>query len=380
MDMQYGLYYSKTINLWNTPKSEFVYSMLMLCVTMLFMWLNCAAIKILKVVWKSKLTIFFNLSSVTSLYISSILLFYIPDYITYNTSVTINLDHRVDNLDAVILDPFQSFYIRSIPLIVLGAILNNFLVWLLDHGVYYKQWRLLVKVSLGRQAVFNSSSILCDYLDGVEMNVENEREKEGQAKKKAIVTVQKSTSRTDSSLALQSNGKYYLVQTSDHSLQLVDENLTELTTLIVPLVLVGIILNILIALLFDQIIYYKKTVWDDKQFLIPPLYCMTTFMKLNLIRKHILYCKARRLSTPQWFFMNHLFLFGLPDKEVRVRKKTLQGTTTGVTQKLRDLMENTLLPKTVIMVTCSTLTKKFLSLLLLSTNIKVLKDLPIAIQ
>ncbi|EQC38834.1 hypothetical protein SDRG_03792 [Saprolegnia diclina VS20] len=44
----------------------------------------------------------------------------------------------------------------------------------------------------------------------------------------------------------------------------------------------------------------------------------------------ILVCKARRLSTLQWFFMTHMFTFGLPEKELRAKAKyqpTTQGTT-----------------------------------------------------
>ncbi|OQS02793.1 hypothetical protein THRCLA_04874, partial [Thraustotheca clavata] len=230
LDMQYGLYYSKTINLWNTDEPQFMYSVLMFGISMRFLWLNCATIKLLKLTWntistatyngESKVMSFFNLSSVTSLYLSSILLFYIPQYIAYNNVVTINLDNRVDNLDPVIVDPLQSYYIRSVPVVIVGGLVNIFGILLWDHTVCYKKWQLLAKNSLGRQAIYNSSSIFCDYLFGIELDLEG-----------------------------------------DHT---------------------------------------------------------TT----------ILHCKARRLSTLQWFFMNHMILFGLPEKELRAKKKTAFGTMT----------------------------------------------------
>ncbi|OQS02780.1 hypothetical protein THRCLA_21323 [Thraustotheca clavata] len=272
LDMQYALFYGKTISMFNSPAPQFAYSILMFCVSIRFLWLNCAAMKLLKLFWSSVSTAtcngestfmgFLNLSSVTSLYISSIMLFYIPQYIIYSNSVSINLNHGLDNLDNKYVDPLESYYIRCAPAIFVGVIVNLFIILTIDHVINYKQWQLLAKNSLGRQAIYNSTSILCDYLFGIESDTDSEKkgsilhcksrrlstlqwffmnhmilfglpEKELRGKKKTQMTAVtvKSTS-TNGIEQREATGKYYFVQTGDRHIQLIDDNLSELTALV----------------------------------------------------------------------------------------------------------------------------------------------------
>ncbi|OQS02790.1 hypothetical protein THRCLA_21324 [Thraustotheca clavata] len=272
LDMQYGLFYSKTIDLFHAPAPEFSHAILMFGISIRFLWLNCATLKILKLICsiistatyngESSVMGFLNLSSVTSLYLSCILLLYIPQYIIYSNSVSINLDHQFEDLDPITVDPLDGYYIRCAPDIIVGVIVNLFIVLTIDHVIYYKHWQLLSKNTLTRQAIFNSTSILCDYLHGIQPDAEDEQkraiihckarrlstlqwffmnhmilfglsEKELQVKKKTQLTTMTVKSATSGACSDQgSNGKYYFVQTGDCHIQLVDENLCQLTALV----------------------------------------------------------------------------------------------------------------------------------------------------
>ncbi|EQC38727.1 hypothetical protein SDRG_03692 [Saprolegnia diclina VS20] len=231
LDIQNCLIFMRNVNLYNNLSPQFLYSLQMFCCSMRLLWVNCAVLKICKILWNLLGTVSYNgqsavmgslnLSSVTSLYLSAVLLIYMPPFIEYNNNTSIALKNSVEKLDGLRVDVFDGFYIRVAGSIVLGMLVNLGLITALDHLWNFKHWKLLRKHSLARQAMYNSSSIVCDYLDGIEVEAEG---KAGGA---------------------------------------------------------------------------------------------------------LLLCRARRLSTLQWFFMSHLTCFGLPEKEMRnkrVAKTTLQNT------------------------------------------------------
>ncbi|KDO20376.1 hypothetical protein SPRG_13758 [Saprolegnia parasitica CBS 223.65] len=226
LDMSNCFVAMRNMQLYNSLSPQFGISLQLYALEVRLLWINCLFLKVLKLGWgvlstasysgESRLMGYLNLSSVTSLYLSAAVLFFVPSFIEFNNSVTIELYHSAEILDPIHIDAFDGFYLRCIPAIVLLLILNMLGILTLDHVLWYQHWTLLAKNSLARQAIFNSSSIVCDYLDGVVPDTE-----------------------------VGSQGS-------------------------------------------------------------------------------LLICKARRLSTLQWFFMNHLRCFGLPEKELRAKKKMLQ--------------------------------------------------------
>ncbi|KDO20368.1 hypothetical protein SPRG_13750 [Saprolegnia parasitica CBS 223.65] len=226
LDMGNCLYFLRVMNVYNSDAPSFGYMLQTYALTMRFLWINCAVLKLLKIVWnlvstasyngESAIMGYLNFTSVTSLYASAIMLAYVPPYIEYTNSVSHDLNQKIQSLDAIHVIAFESFYLRAVPAVTVLFAVNLGVILAADHLFYYKSWQLLAKNSLARQALFNSSSILCDYLSGIE---------------------------------------------PDHGA-------------------------------------------DSKG--------------------SLLICKARRLSTLQWFFMNHVTCFGLPEKELQGRKKRIK--------------------------------------------------------
>ncbi|EQC38836.1 hypothetical protein SDRG_03794 [Saprolegnia diclina VS20] len=230
LDMDSSLIYIREVNVYNAIKPQFFVSVRLFALSLRLLWLNCGILKLCKIglsivstatyCGESRLMGYFNLTSVTSLYLSAILLFYIPNYIEYNNSVRQDLFNSVENLDGTPVNYYNSFYFRVSYAMGMGLITNIPVITLLDQAINRSFWNLMARNSLGRQALFNSTSILCDYISDVR---------------------------------------------------------------------------------------------EDKKH-----------------RAALIICKARRLSTLQWFFMTHMFTFGLPEKELRVKAKyqpTTQGTT-----------------------------------------------------
>ncbi|OQR99700.1 hypothetical protein THRCLA_06414 [Thraustotheca clavata] len=279
LDMQYGLLYLKTSNMYNSLSPQFTYSLQIYGITTRLLWVNCAALKFFKLIWnalssasycgESRVMGFLNLSSVTTMYLSAILLFYIPPYITYNNSVVAYLNNKLERLDSIHVNVLESYYLRCIPAVAVGAIINLFVVIVVDHTWNYRTFRLISKNSLGRQALYNSTSILCDFIQDIEVDTEGDGtttlihckarrlgtlqwffmchlfsfglpEKEIRGKKKAhtkIVGGQNvSTTHTASTVVNEdttiSSGKYMVAQDGDHHMHLIDDNLNDVTALV----------------------------------------------------------------------------------------------------------------------------------------------------
>ncbi|EQC32754.1 hypothetical protein SDRG_09726 [Saprolegnia diclina VS20] len=278
LDMGNCLLFLRHISAYAAPAPTYTHTFQMYALTTRMLWFNCACLKLLKIAWsivstatfngESVLMGYLNWTNVTSLYISGIVLAYIPTYIDYSNSVAIDINHVVENLDTLFVDALDGYYLRTTPAIAIGVLANVLLVTLLDHVWHRGRWRRLAKNSLARQAIFNSSSIVCDYLDGIEVDVDGAT---------------------------------------------------------------------------------------------------------------IIHCKARRLSTLQWFFMSHLVCFGLPEKQLRLKKRMLQSSATTKDESstgndtkfmvLQDTDHNVHLVDNV-----------FSDVTALVYNIKVLKDTIVTIQ
>ncbi|KDO20120.1 hypothetical protein SPRG_14600 [Saprolegnia parasitica CBS 223.65] len=278
LDMGNCLLFLRHISAYADPAPRWTHTFQMYALTTRLLWFNCACLKLLKIAWsivstatfngESVLMGYLNWTNVTSLYLSAIVLAYIPTYIDYSNSVTVDVNHEVSNLDTLFVDALDGYYLRTTPAIAIGVLVNVLLVTLLDQLWHRARWRQLAQNSLARQAMFNSSSIVCDYLHGIQVDGDGAT---------------------------------------------------------------------------------------------------------------ILICRARRLSTLQWFFMSHLICFGLPEKQLRLKKRMLQSSATtkdessaGSEAKCMVLQDS---DRNVHLVDST-----FSDVTALVYNIKVLKDTTVTIQ
>ncbi|KDO18069.1 hypothetical protein SPRG_16511 [Saprolegnia parasitica CBS 223.65] len=208
LDIQNCFIFMRNVNLFNNL-SQFLFSLQMFCCSMRLLWVNCAVLKVCKILWnllgtasfngQSTFMGYLNLSSVISLYLSAVLLIYVPPFIEYNNNTLVALKNSVEKLDGLRVDVFNGFYFRVGGSIVLGMLANLAVITALDHLWNFKHWKLLRKHSLSRQAMYNSSSIVCDYLDGIEVEAEGKNggaaSNELRQKKKTIIAVQSKATR-----------------------------------------------------------------------------------------------------------------------------------------------------------------------------------------
>ncbi|CAK4077637.1 unnamed protein product [Aphanomyces euteiches] len=137
-----------------------------------WLWLNCAVLKFIK--WlinfmsltrqtgKNPFVGMCNFSSVIYVYLGAVFLVTRTSFIHYGNSDSVSMSSTTDCIDTVRLDLLQSQYIRAFPSLILVVIVNLMAVLALDHAIHFRWWRRMAKNSLGRQAMFNTTSILTD--------------------------------------------------------------------------------------------------------------------------------------------------------------------------------------------------------------------------
>ncbi|EQC25295.1 hypothetical protein SDRG_16848, partial [Saprolegnia diclina VS20] len=133
-DLQNCLIFIRNVHVYNTYAKQFDATFRTFSLSTRLLWLNCAFLKLAKILWhiiggasycgESRLMALLNYSSVLSLYLSAILLFYVPPFIEYNNSVTFDLVNTVERLDGVRVDIFESFYFRCATSIGAGMVVN----------------------------------------------------------------------------------------------------------------------------------------------------------------------------------------------------------------------------------------------------------------
>ncbi|KDO16321.1 hypothetical protein SPRG_18146 [Saprolegnia parasitica CBS 223.65] len=178
LDINHAIIFTREVQVFNQVCFKWSMGFQLFALSTRLLWLNCAFLKALKVLWhlvstatycgQSTVMGFFNLRSVTSLYLSAILLFYIPPFIEYNNSVRADIKNVDEPLDGIALDFLQSFYVRGSGAIAAGLVSNILMVALLDHTCNMAFWRRLGQNSLARQAIYNSTSILMDDIVGID--------------------------------------------------------------------------------------------------------------------------------------------------------------------------------------------------------------------
>ncbi|ETV96724.1 hypothetical protein H310_10041 [Aphanomyces invadans] len=176
--MNHALVFTREVNVFNEYSNQFTMTIQLFALSTRMLWLNLGIVKAFKVLLhlvspsvysgESRAMPFFNFSSVTTLYLTTILLFYVPEYIEYNNQSRVDVTNKMEALDGQFVDFFESFYIRVAPAIAVGLLVNVVAVLFVDHLMFYPHWQKLKKNSLSRQAIFNSTSIVCEFVDDVQ--------------------------------------------------------------------------------------------------------------------------------------------------------------------------------------------------------------------
>ncbi|RHY25753.1 hypothetical protein DYB32_008123 [Aphanomyces invadans] len=174
LDMNQAIQYIREVNQYNVVSPDFSMSLQLLALSTRLLWLNVGMVKVAKMAvhllslatycGQSRVMKYLNFSSVSTLYISAILLFYVPDYIEYNNDSRWDIRHSFENINGCYINYFSSFYFRTAPAIGIGLALNVAGVLVVDHIVLFRFWHYLAKNSLGRQVMFNTSCVTCEFV------------------------------------------------------------------------------------------------------------------------------------------------------------------------------------------------------------------------
>ncbi|ETV90203.1 hypothetical protein H310_14959 [Aphanomyces invadans] len=172
-DEEISLVYSRVLYRWYRSTSFNLWIELrLMSMTMRWLWLNCFLLKAAK--WtcdfasvaqytgENRVMGWLTFSSVTWVYLSVFVLFQRANFIEYSNSVLIDLSCATQNLDAVSVAFLDSWYVRSMPDLVVVVLVNLIVLLAIDRVVNWQWWRATAKNSLCRQLMFNSTSILAD--------------------------------------------------------------------------------------------------------------------------------------------------------------------------------------------------------------------------
>ncbi|KDO20352.1 hypothetical protein SPRG_13497 [Saprolegnia parasitica CBS 223.65] len=178
LDLQNCLRYARDVSVYNAPAPQALVSIEIFALSFRLLWLNLVILKLCKLLWnllgiasfngQSVMMGFFNFSSVTALYLSGLSLFFIPSFIDYSNSDSYELYQHTEPLDGIRVEVVHGIYIRVAPYVVFVLLVNIVVILVLDHVWNLAHWKMLRKNSLARQAVYNSTSIMCDFLWGIE--------------------------------------------------------------------------------------------------------------------------------------------------------------------------------------------------------------------
>ncbi|KAF0699217.1 Aste57867_10182 [Aphanomyces stellatus] len=173
MDEDIAMVYARVMNRWAKPAGFNIWTTLRLwALGLRWLWFNLALLKLLKWLCNFVSTVRFNggnkimgllnFSSLSCVYLTVFALFDRTDYIEYGNSVNFVLTSATEDLDEVYVEFGDSWYVRGLPSLLALMLANLLLVLMVDHVVYRTWWQLLAKNTLGRQHMFNSTSILSD--------------------------------------------------------------------------------------------------------------------------------------------------------------------------------------------------------------------------
>ncbi|RHY01163.1 hypothetical protein DYB25_002130 [Aphanomyces astaci] len=137
-----------------------------------WMWLNCLLIKFVKFVanyttatrytGRNFLVGYFNFSSPAFVYIAGLFFVARNNFLDYGLIDKVTLLSTTQSLEGISVNFFTSALLRGYPSLVLFMLINLFVILTVDLLVNRKWWRLVSQNSLGRQHMFNSTSIIAD--------------------------------------------------------------------------------------------------------------------------------------------------------------------------------------------------------------------------
>ncbi|KAH9127528.1 hypothetical protein AeMF1_002193 [Aphanomyces euteiches] len=171
LDEKQSMIFNRHLTKWNTSGNAWIQIQLF-AIQFRWLWLNCALVKVAKWLFnfvsltrytgKNLLVGWCNFSSVIYVYVGAIFLLQRTNFIQYGNNDSVTLTSTTDNLNTIRLDLFESQYVRAIPDLILVMIANLIMVLALDHILHFRWWRRMTNNSLGRQVMYNSTSIVAD--------------------------------------------------------------------------------------------------------------------------------------------------------------------------------------------------------------------------
>ncbi|CAK4628528.1 unnamed protein product, partial [Aphanomyces euteiches] len=177
LDLSRCIEFIRLANYYNSRSPRFDISLLVFALSTRLLWLNLFVLKLVKWIFnivnpalysgQSKIMPYFNFSSTIMLYLSSILLYYVPPYIEYSNSGRWDVKNNVQRLDGTFVNFFESFYVRVAPAVLVGLLVNLVGVLTFDHILMFVLWNSLKNNSLSRQAIYNSTVVICEFVQDV---------------------------------------------------------------------------------------------------------------------------------------------------------------------------------------------------------------------
>ncbi|KAF0690032.1 Aste57867_18541 [Aphanomyces stellatus] len=250
LDMNRALTYIREVNVFNENSPHFDVTLQLFALSSRFLWLNVGFVKATKLVahlvypatysGESRLMPWLNLSSVTTMYLSGIMLFYIPQYIEYNNQCRWDVRNHNELLDPYFVNFFDSFYFRVATSVGIGLILNVMVFLALDHVALSPFWYALSKNSLSRQAIYNSTAVIVEFVDDVNEDADGNYIMHVKARRlstlqwffmshttNSVTTTKGEVSSTDKS----ANVVFMVGQADNGHLHLFDDNLADVKSL-----------------------------------------------------------------------------------------------------------------------------------------------------
>ncbi|KAF0703830.1 Aste57867_7508 [Aphanomyces stellatus] len=173
MDEDIAMVYARVMHRWAKPAGFNIWTNLRLwALGLRWLWFNLALLKLLKYLLHfvvatrysgaNKVMGLLNFSQIPYVYLTVCVLMARTDYIEHGNSVRVDLTSATQDLDTVYVVFGDSWYIRALPSLLALMFANLVAVLAIDRFVSRRWWRIVAKNTLGRQFLFNSTSILSD--------------------------------------------------------------------------------------------------------------------------------------------------------------------------------------------------------------------------
>ncbi|KAF0703828.1 Aste57867_7506 [Aphanomyces stellatus] len=170
-DENIGMVYSRTVYRWYQYSSfDLLIELRLMALCFRWLWINLLLVKGFKwlchVVSSAMYTGdnwimgWLNYSSVDWIYAGLFVLFERNSFIEYGNSVRASVKSSVQDLDNIFVNLLQSWYVRAVWPMAIALIVNLIATLALDHVLHRRWWCQVRFNSLGRQFMYNSTSVL----------------------------------------------------------------------------------------------------------------------------------------------------------------------------------------------------------------------------